>query len=826
MKSFIKHIFTAALSFVFMTAVLFPYTTMSVSAAALTAKTTDYLNLRTGAGTNTSVVLTLSKNTTVTVLDNTDAQWAKVKTQSGKQGYCSKQYLSFSGGSTTSGGSTASAGTAVTTSNLNMRDSTSLNGRVLLILSKGTTITLLDNSNAQWAKVSTQSGKQGYCCKTYLKITNTAAAVSQSSAVTGTSSGITAKTTDYLNLREGAGTGSKVILTMSKGISVTVLDNTNSQWAKVRTQSGKQGWCSKQYLNISGGTPASSSSAAPTQSSTPVSSNLSSASASSNSLGTTTNTNSSTHTITGATVTATVLRLREQANTSCSILDNLAKGTKLTVLDTSTSGWVKVETSGGKTGYVSADYVKINYSDDDVSTPSGTSELSVSASSKNIPMGKTFYLKASTNTSGSTISWSSSNSSVASVTNGYVYAIGKGNTVITASCGSYTASCSITVTDAEPVRTAYASPNVASPGGTVTFTAVTDSSRDGVKFEVTAPGGSVTTISADGCQEENTSGVCTKKWTGSTTLITSGTYSVTALSSVNGVFSTTGFSTNAFVSTQSDVTVSTREQRRASDSMISLIAKWEGLSSCVYADKMTSSQVPTIGYGCTLSQNAVFYNSISQTEAWSMMVNKINNSSYTTELNKMITNNSFLMNQNQADCLISFAYNVGSAYFNSTTETDFRQIMKNAIVPPDFSGGTQYQATVTKSTVLRQNSGILSQTVCDVDKGTSADVMGCDFSNTRDGWYHVQLSNGTEGWINSGYVSLACSGSMVHDLNYTNSYAFGTELIRWNQAGGKFYSGLFYRRLGEANVYNYGDYSALRYNKYSYGYPSSASSLN
>ena len=67
---------------------------------------------------------------------------------------------------------------------------------------------------------------------------------------------------------------------------------------------------------------------------------------------------------------------------------------------------------------------------------------------------------------------------------------------------------------------------------------------------------------------------------------------------------------------------------------------------------------------------------------------------------------------------------------------------------------------------------------------------------------------------------------MVHDLNYTNAYAFGTELIRWSHAGGKFYTGLFYRRLGEANVYNYNDYNALRSNQYGYAYPDAAASLS
>ena len=49
--------------------------------------------------------------------------------------------------------------------------------------------------------------------------------------------------------------------------------------------------------------------------------------------------------------------------------------------------------------------------------------------------------------------------------------------------------------------------------------------------------------------------------------------------------------------------------------------------------------------------------------------------------------------------------------------------------------------------------------------------------------------------MNSGYITFQDQSGLVHDLNYTNAYAFGTDLIRWNMAGGKPYAGLFYRRL-------------------------------
>ncbi len=811
--------------------ILLSFPAVAGSAAAVAARTVDYLNLRQGAGTNTKVILTLAKNAPVTILDNSDAQWAKVKTSDGKTGYCFKQYLSFSSASGQSASS--SAVTAKTTDNLNLRQASSMSGKILSVLARGTCVKVLDNSNSGWVKVQTQSGMQGWCSRKYVTVSGAVSQPPSSSSGSGSSvSSATAKTVDYLNLRTGAGMSNKVLLTMSKGVTVTVLDNSNADWVKVRTQSGVQGWCSRKYVTVSGGTGQSqgtgSSSAPSSSSSSPSSGTSSSYKKNDAESGSTSGTSG----ITGATVTADVLHLREQPNTTSKILANLVRGANLQVQSAPASGWVKVQTADGKTGYVSTDYVTIHYSNGTSSggsTGSGNSTsasaLSISSGAQTVPAGKTLYLKATTNPSGANVTWTSSNPSAVTVVNGYVSAVTKGSAVITAKSGSATASCSVTVSDAEPVRTAYASPNIAGPGETVTLTAVTNTDRDGVRFLVTQPDGTKVTVTASGCTQETANGVTTKKWAGATSFTQAGNYTVLAQSRSGGTYSTAGFTTSAYITKQNDKSATTSEDRRVSDDMIRLISKWEGYRACVYADTMSSSQVPTIGYGCTLGANAEFYNGMSQTEAWSMMVNKINSSSYTSELNKMIRNDKFLMNQYQADCLISFAYNVGAGYFNSSTEKDFIKIMKNAVRPPDFSSGATYAATVTNDTQVRSAKGAMSSQVASVTAGTSITVTGGDFSDKKNGWYQVSLANGTSGWVNSGYVGLTNSASLVHDLAYTNAYAFGTELILWNQAGGKFYTGLFYRRLGEANVYNYGDYSAVRYNKYGYGYPNSALSL-
>ncbi|WP_140400314.1 SH3 domain-containing protein [Anaeromassilibacillus sp. An250] len=850
-----------------------------------TAVTTANLNVRKGVGTSYGIVTTLAEGASVTILDSSHATWAKVRTASGLEGYCLKEYLSGSaatGGSSSSTGSGTSTGmTAVTQDYLNLRTGPGTNYDRVLTLAQGVSVSVLDNSNAEWVKVRTTSGQEGYCSRQYLTISGSSSGGNTGSSSSGTSGEIIATVKENLNLREGAGPSYAIIKTMQQGDTVTVIDNSHPTWARVRTADGTVGCCSKEFLDIqansASGTPSDPSDAAGGSStaneSLPATAKESVAmrtgagtsyeviralfpqenvTVTDNSHATwakirtsdgtegycmkqyldiqtaSTGTDPGTgntgdgQTITGATVTADALRLRSGPGTQYDQVATLLKGATLTVLDTSNAGWTKVQTANNLTGYVSNEYIQFLYNGQ---TGVSADALTISRTSGTVSAGKTLYIKATANPSTASVTWSSSNTAVATVTNGYIYGVSPGTAVITATSGSQPKTCTVTVTAAEPVRTAYASPNIAGVGSAVTFTAITDTTRDGVRFTVQFPSGTTQMISATSSTTETTGQTSTKVWKAAMNLTEQGTYRVTVSSSQGGVYSAESFETSAYVVSSQDYTVTTSEQRRASDKMIELIANWEGYSASVYADKLTSTQVPTLGYGLTLKEGDTFYNDLSKTEAWSLLVNTVNSASYTTEVNKFITQNNLLMSQCQFDSLVSFGYNVGAGYWNSTSsEIDLRRIILNAVVPPqDF--GTGMSATISKATVVRSTPSLSGTQVCEAEKGTAITVTSANFSNQKDGWYLATLPNGSTGWINSGYVTLN-GANLVHDLNYTNAYAFGTDMLRWNQAGGKSYAGLLYRRLGEANVYNYNDYSASRVNTYGYTYPAALAYLD
>lgn len=97
-------------------------------------------------------------------------------------------------------------------------------------------------------------------------------------------------------------------------------------------------------------------------------------------------------------------------------------------------------------------------------------KLSHSSYTLNLSTNKTVALTATVpNQTNPTIEWVSSNSAVATVENGVVTAVSKGNSMITATCGTYSATCMVTVEDGEddnatPLRTTNKAGVLASPG--------------------------------------------------------------------------------------------------------------------------------------------------------------------------------------------------------------------------------------------------------------------------------------------------------------------------------------------------------------------------
>ena len=787
-----------------------PAPTQAPSGSEQSAKTTEYVNFRSGPGTNYSSKGVIASGTTVTVTDRSNSQWYAVRLANGSTGYIFAQYLKVTGTSSATPTPTptqapSNDGTvqAKLTADVNLRRGAGTNYGVIKVIGTGTTVTVTDASNSQWYKVKLSDGTEGYLFSEYLKvISGNIDSAKPSATPTPTpapSNGtVQAKTTSDLNVRKGPGTSYGIIKVIDMNVTVTVTEATNSSWYKVKLSDGTEGYLAAQYLKITSG-------------------DINSVKPGNSGDDNTNNGNNSNTPATGEYVRVTVgLNLRSEPNTSCKVLTVLSTGTVLNVLDRKTSGWVHVRTTGGAEGYVSAEYV--------AAYDPSSSSASVSVSSVDLAQYKTIYIQASA--SGS-VTWESSDASVATAKAGvsgqlFIYGAAPGTAKITAKSanGTALATVSVTVSAPEAVRFAYTTPNIITAGASFNLKAVTDTQKSAVRFEIDGVGTYDTTSYDSESQGDNN----VRIFSASATISTPGTYTVRAYSSSGGGYSSDYREFTILVVSTTDSDTTTGESRRVSDSMLDNIASYEGYVPQVSPDTLAGN-IPTVGYGYVVSKNTTFYNNLTRSEAKAMLADTVNRGSYTTEINRFISSNGLLMSQCQFDALASFSYNVGAGYWNGSGNCYVRTVIMNTVVPPqDLSSSNPYGGKVTASTLpMYQDHSASSTQITTLKINTSVNIL--DYyrdSSTKQSWYKVSAS-GKSGWVRAGDVAFNSTSGLTHDLNYVDAYTFGSNLLDWHVAGGNCYIGLYYRRLAEAKVFSYGNYAEAspsngNYKKNTYGY--------
>lgn len=278
--------------------------------------------------------------------------------------------------------------------------------------------------------------------------------------------------------------------------------------------------------------------------------------------------------------------------------------------------------------------------------------------------GKTVYFKPY----GST--FTSSDPSVATVdSKGFVTAKKQGVAIITADYYGSKRTCAITVIGSDPIRFSYASPNTASKNQKVALVAITDTQRTSVKFTVN-DNGKTYTVAATSKALNSTGNRYI--WKAYYTFKEAGEYSVTAYSMYqnNGKYSTcsAGKST-AFVTDVTSASEVSFSERRPSDEILALNASYEGFVGTVYDDPLVSD-TPTVGYGYVVRNGDVFYNGMSQEEAFALMISTMNDSYYSSSVNTFLSDYRIKFNQQQFDALVMLVYNLGSGVLYDDCVTD------------------------------------------------------------------------------------------------------------------------------------------------------------
>ena len=321
----------------------------SASKTGKVVNVTTNLRVRSGAGTNTSVLGYITNGTNVNITGES-GNWYQINFN-GKTGYVAKEYISVSGSS--SGTSTPSnsgnqqtptttnkTGTVVNvTSNLRVRSGASTSSSTLGYITNGTKVNITGESG-NWYQIN-YNNKVGYVSKDYISVSGSSSGTStpsnsgnQQTPATTNKTGTVVNVTSNLRVRSGASTSSLTLGYLTNGTKVNITGE-NGNWYQIN-YNNKVGYVSKDYVSVSNTSSGGN--------------NVSRGDTPANNVTTT----SQYGKVTGVTSN---LRVRSAANATSSVLGYLLNGTVVSIVGT-TEGWYAINYNG-KTGYVSSEYIQL-----------------------------------------------------------------------------------------------------------------------------------------------------------------------------------------------------------------------------------------------------------------------------------------------------------------------------------------------------------------------------------------------------------------------------------------------------------------------------------
>ncbi|MGN0453128.1 MAG: SH3 domain-containing protein [Ruminococcus sp.] len=326
-----------------------------------------------------------------------------------------------------------------TTDSVRLRSSALITSdNVITTLGINEELTLLSNSSNGWAYVSRQDGTKGFCSVDYLFVVSTSLI------------DFVGKTTDDVNFRKGPSTDYDSITVLATGTSFTVLDNSSELWVKASAQ-GSSGYIYRAYTSLE----LKIKETEFTQADDPDtpdwfdSSALDSVAGSENrveepvlsaDIALSTNEISieqgskfilSAFVTGGGSVQSAVTFTSSDKNVATVTNGGVIKGVSV--------GTATVTASLSGSGKTAACKVTVYES---VTEPA-EEKLVLSASSLTLPMGNYGHLKANLK-----VTWKSSDTSIATVSDGIISAKAKGTATITASTSQQSVKCTVKVTSA------------------------------------------------------------------------------------------------------------------------------------------------------------------------------------------------------------------------------------------------------------------------------------------------------------------------------------------------------------------------------------------
>ena len=204
------------------------------------------LNIRSGAGTNYSVVGSLAAGTTVVITEQKtvgSTVWGKIS-----NGWISMDYVRLD---TDTSGETEKVNGVVSSggSQLRVRTGPGMSYAIAAYLDDGTAVEILERKTVNgtvWGRIS-----KGWISLNYVKLSDGTSTPSQpenggSNGSAQTVTGTVTLTSGRLNVRSGAGTNHKIVSSLTNGAKVTILETTvvnGVKWGRIST-----GWICMDYV--------------------------------------------------------------------------------------------------------------------------------------------------------------------------------------------------------------------------------------------------------------------------------------------------------------------------------------------------------------------------------------------------------------------------------------------------------------------------------------------------------------------------------------------------------------------------------------------------
>lgn len=225
---------------------------------------TSSLNVRSGAGTNYSVVSSLKNNQNINIYEKT-GNWYKIDysvNSTTHYGYISAEYVQITDNTKPTPNPTPSVPDVPSDNNqnqqakegqvtgissrLNIRSGAGTNYSVITTVTNNTKLTINSEVNG-WYNVTLADGRKGYVSAKYVKvISNSNAGNNNSESIKkGKVTGINT----VLNVRSGASMSSSVVTYLRNGENVEIIGESGS-WYKIKSSKSGSAYVSKTYIKL------------------------------------------------------------------------------------------------------------------------------------------------------------------------------------------------------------------------------------------------------------------------------------------------------------------------------------------------------------------------------------------------------------------------------------------------------------------------------------------------------------------------------------------------------------------------------------------------